>query len=537
MNKINQESNLQNDVTILQRELSHLNNLFEFTRITNAVSDLDTLVVHLNSFLLKTLNLKNAAFFVEDNGLYKIIASENIDNPYFYEFKNRGEGIWHILEEANPLTVHKSTGEKRYPRFFESYELSGLNAHLWLPFVFDNKVIAIISLGEKISGTPFCEEDLTLLKNLINFFSPVIHKFIKQKEKESSLVYLQKTLHNISILYNIGQAMNFIDDLKRLIQLILAKALQTIGAERGSLMLYDSSSNELAIKVVHGLPDKDVEKKINEGQIECTRIKVGEGIAGDAFLNKKAIITNLGENDPRFFKSHLSNVRSLLCIPLIVKEEAIGVINITNKKDGNFFDQDDLDFMGALANQAAIAISNAQLYELAITDSLTKLFIRRHFEFLFESEIKRSARYKHHISLLIMDIDNFKSINDNYGHQAGDEMLKKISQVILATIRKIDMASRYGGEEFALILPETNKEHARKISERLRQKIADISIKVKGGVEVRPTISIGIASYPVDAEEKGTLVGHADEALYFAKKMGKNCVAEYNPKGCLLVKE
>ncbi|OGI00997.1 MAG: hypothetical protein A2Y25_07785 [Candidatus Melainabacteria bacterium GWF2_37_15] len=537
MNSINQESPYQNKITMLENELSRINKLFEFTNITNAVSDFDSLVIHLNSFLMKAFELNNIAFFLEKDNVYQLVANENIDNPYSFEFKNRDEGIWHVLNEGKPAKLLNEKGEKIYFQFFEAYDLLDLDAAIWLPIVFEKNVIAVISLGKKKSGEPFNDVDFDFFKNFIGFFNPVINKFIRQKEKESSLIYLQKTLHNISILYNIGQAMNFIDDLKRLIQLILAKAIQTIGAERGSLMLYDSATNDLVIKVVYGLPDKDIEKKINEGQIECTRIKVGEGIAGDAFINKKAIITNLGENDPRFFPSYLSNVQSLLCLPLIVKEEAIGVINITNKKNGKFFDQDDLDFMGALANQAAIAISNAQLYELAITDSLTKLFIRRHFEFQLENEIKRCARYKHHVSLLMMDIDNFKSINDNYGHQTGDEMLKKIALVILETIRKIDMASRYGGEEFALILPETYKENARKIAERLRKKISGISIKTKGGVEISPTISIGIASYPVDAEDKHTLIGHADEALYFVKKMGKNCVAEYTSKGCILIKD
>lgn len=536
MNSVNQETNLIEKIAKLQNELNHINDLFEFTSITNAVSDLDSLCIHLNSFLMKMYSLKDISFFVEENGIYKLIANENIDNPFAFEFKNNGEGIWHILNEGNPLKLVNGKNEVIYPQFIENNDLSDLNARIWLPFIYDGNVIAILSLGEKSNSEPFSDEEIGFLKNLIKFFNPVVYKFIQQQEKESSLIYLQKTLHNISILYNIGQAMNFIDDLKRLIQLILGKAIQTIGAERGSLMLYDSPSSELVIKVVYGLPDKEIEKKINEGQIECTRIKVGEGIAGDAFMNKKAIITNLGENDPRFFPSYLSNVQSLLCLPLIVKEEAIGVINITNKKNGKFFDQDDLDFMGALANQAAIAISNAQLYELAITDSLTKLFIRRHFEYLLENEIKRSARYKHHVSLLMMDIDNFKSINDTYGHQAGDEMLKKISQVILNTIRKIDMASRYGGEEFAIILPETYKENARKIAERLRKKIEDISVNIKGKT-LKPTISIGIASFPLDCENKEQLIGLADEALYFAKKMGKNSVAEYTDKGCILIKE
>lgn len=532
---INQDNQLTSQVEHLRNELEMLNKLFEFTSITNAVTDLESLAIQLNLFLSENFKLKNIAFFAEQDEFYRVISHENIESPYSFEFKNQGEGIWHVLNEGKPVNLVSQEKERMYLPFFEAYDLFELNAQVILPFVFQGNVIAAITLGEKDSGEPFTDEDFYFFKNLINFFAPVINKFKKQKEKEANLIYLQKTLHNISILYNIGQAMNFIDDLKRLIRIILAKAIQTLGAERGSLMLYDSSTEELVVKVVYGLPDKEFEKKINDGLVECTKIKIGEGIAGDAFANKKAIITNLGENDPRFIPSEVSNVKSLICLPLIVKDEAIGVINISNKKEGKFFNQDDLDFMGALANQAAIAISNAQLYELAITDSLTKLFTRRHFDHLFECELKRSVRYKHPLSIIMIDVDNFKDLNDTYGHQMGDEMLRRISNVIKTTLRKIDLPCRYGGEEFTVILPETHKKSARKISERLRKNISEIVIKTKDNQEISPTVSIGVANYPVDSQEKDELLDFSDKALYFAKKMGKNCVAEYSKNGCLLV--
>lgn len=532
---INQDNQVEQQIIQLKSELAQLNKLFEFTSITNAVSDTDSLAILLNSFIIESFKLKNIAFFCEQEGFYRIISHENIDSPFSFEFKNKGEGIWHIINEGKPVNLFNKASERMFSQFFQTNDLFELDSSMFLPFVFQGKVIAIISIGGKESGELFSEEEFQFFENLINFFAPVINKFRKQHEKETNLVHLQKTLHNISILYNIGQAMNFIDDLKKLIQIILAKAIQTLEAERGSLMLYDASTEKLVVKVVYGIPDKEYEKKINDGHVDCTKIKVGEGIAGEAFANKKAIISNLGENDPRFMPSEISRVQSLICLPLVVKEEAIGVINISNKKNGKFFNQDDLDFMGALANQAAIAISNAKLYELAITDSLTGLFIRRHFDYLLDSEIKRSARYKHSISLLMMDIDNFKSINDTYGHQMGDKILKKISDIIQLTIRKIDMPCRYGGEEFTLILPETNKKNSENISERLRQKISEITIKTKKNENISPTISIGIANFPIDGQEKEELIGYADEALYFAKKMGKNCVAEYNKTGCLLL--
>jgi len=532
---IQEDTPILGKIEELHEELMQLNKFFQISKITSCVSDINSMADQILNFLKTDMNLKNAAFFIVEENKYRVISCENIISPYSYEFENLGEGIWHIIENGKSINLLNEEGRNVYFQFFEFYDLLNLEAAVWMPIVHDKNVLAIISLGQKKSGLPFTTVEMNFLDRIIEYISQVVDKLEKNKEKEASLIYLQKTLHNISILYNIGQAVNFIDDLKRLIQIILAKAIQTIGAEKGSLMLYDPSTDELVVKVVYGLPDKELEEKINDGTFECTRIKAGSGIAGEAFTGKKAIITNLGSNDPRFFQAEVSNVNSLLCLPLIVKDEVIGVINISNKKEGHLFNHDDLDFMGALANQAAIAISNAQLYKLAITDSLTKLFVRRHFEHLIENELRRSIRYKHNLSLLMVDIDNFKSINDTYGHQTGDEILRQISEVIIKTVRKIDMPCRYGGEEFAIILPETHKDNSRKIAERLRRNIAAITIETKEKQIVSPTISIGISAYPFDGDTKENLIGFADKALYHAKNCGKNCVSEYTCEGCNII--
>ena len=221
---------------------------------------------------------------------------------------------------------------------------------------------------------------------------------------------------------------------------------------------------------------------------------------------------------------------------MIAKGEPIGVINITNKLNGKLFNKQDLEFIEALANQAAIAIDNAKLYELATKDGLTKLYIYRHFYTLLENEIKRSSRYNHEMTLLMMDIDNFKQVNDTYGHPVGDQVLREIANCIQQTIRKIDIASRYGGEEFTVILPETNIKDAKIIAERIRKNISKIKINVKGDIYICPTVSIGMSEYPSCALDEQTLIELADVALYNAKNNGKNCVCEYNPNtGCILL--
>ena len=298
-------------------------------------------------------------------------------------------------------------------------------------------------------------------------------------------------------------------------------------------MLYDYTLNALQVRIVSGLKDKKLEEAINNGAVQCAKIGIGEGIAGTVFLERKPIITNLGSADPRHIvKEFMTNVKSLLCVPLIAKGEVIGVINITNKKHDKLFNQKDLEFITSLANQAAIAIDNAKLYELATKDGMTKLYIYRHFCTLLENEIRRCERYKRNISLLMLDIDNFKHVNDTYGHLMGDNILRRISNILQQTVRNIDIPARYGGEEFVVILPETNKDDACIIAERIRKSISQIVVVVNDKISISPTVSIGIAQYTTDGKDPKELINAADTALYHSKHNGKNCVSIYEKDGC-----
>ncbi len=186
--------------------------------------------------------------------------------------------------------------------------------------------------------------------------------------------------------------------------------------------------------------------------------------------------------------------------------------------------------MDTLISQIAISLYNSILFNklqrLAITDGLTGLHNHRHFQEHLENEIREALRYKKSLSMLMVDIDHFKAINDTYGHPQGDAILKKISEVILQTIRDVDFAARYGGEEFCVLLPNTDVKGAYRIAERLRKNIESLYVDSNGKV-VRFTISIGVAGMPEDARSKDELIGHADEALYFSKENGRNRTAVY----------
>ncbi len=327
---------------------------------------------------------------------------------------------------------------------------------------------------------------------------------------------------NVELLYNVSMAMNFINDSDKLLNLILDKAIKALHAERGSLMLLDDQTDELMLKVVRGLGEEPLKKRVT--------LKIGEGIAGMVVQTGKPLMVNEGYLDPRFKSFDFAverekRVKSMICVPLMIEDKAFGVINIVNKPgDSSPFEEQDQKLLQALASQAAVAINNAKLYELAITDGLTKLYIHRYFQARLDEEIIRSRRYSQEFSIALFDIDHFKNFNDTYGHQQGDIVLREMAGIVKHTIRdNIDIAARYGGEEFVIILPETQLNGAAVFAERLRKNV-EIH-KFPGQDEpLHVTISIGCSSYPASSEEKVQLVKKADDALYRAKEEGRNTV-------------
>jgi diguanylate cyclase (GGDEF)-like protein len=328
---------------------------------------------------------------------------------------------------------------------------------------------------------------------------------------------------NISVLYNVSNAMNFISDSDKLLNIILDKALEALHAERGSLMLLDGEDETLMVKVIRGLDEKAA------GYI---KIKVGEGVAGHVAATGEPLVISSGDEDERFKKFqewiNRSRISSLLCVPLKIEDKVIGVINMVNKHEGEHFNENDIKLMMVLSSQYAVTLSKAKLYEDSITDGMTKLFIHRYFQARLDDELKRARRYKTRLSLVMFDIDHFKSFNDTYGHQQGDIVIQDCANVIRASIREhIDIAARYGGEEFAIIMPETGPEGAQVLAERLRIAIEEHEFP---GQEkpLHVTVSLGISTFPEDAVEKNMIIKLADEALYAAKEAGRNNVQIYS---------
>jgi diguanylate cyclase (GGDEF)-like protein len=217
------------------------------------------------------------------------------------------------------------------------------------------------------------------------------------------------------------------------------------------------------------------------------------------------------------------SIRSILAAPLSVQHEAIGVLCVQSPRVAAYT-VDHLSVLTTIALQAAIAIENARNYQLAIVDQLTHLYLRDFFTRKLSEEQARSRRYGSSFTVLMIDVDWFKEINDGVGHMMGDRYLKQVGEIILETMRAADIPCRWGGDEFCVLLPETDREGARAIAERLRTRVEETVLRI-GDQAIRATVSIGIASYPEDSPGNVQgLLDRADRALYAAKQAGRNRV-------------
>jgi len=225
-----------------------------------------------------------------------------------------------------------------------------------------------------------------------------------------------------------------------------------------------------------------------------------------------------------------SGVRSWLGVPLSIYGETAGVLAVQSRERGAF-DADHRRLLESIGAQAAVALQNARLYELAMVDGLTSLFVRRYFDARLEEEIERSRRFGGDFSVVMMDIDDFKQLNDTHGHQAGDLVLVRVADIVNREMRGVDTAARYGGEEFAMVLPRTGMLDAYNQAERIRTLIEEARISFDGKA-LSVTGSFGIASYPESGLGKAEdLIRRADTALYRAKRTGKNRVELYWAEG------
>jgi len=252
-------------------------------------------------------------------------------------------------------------------------------------------------------------------------------------------------------------------------------------------------------------------------------IPQGVGLCHRALATGRSIIVNDVLIEPEYIQAY-GEARSEICVPLIFFGEKLGVLCLNSTRAGSFQD-DDTQALESVADICAASIRNAQYFEqarqLAYLDGLTSIFNRRFFELRILEELERSQRYNTTLSIIMLDIDQFKRLNDEFNHLLGDEVLRQVAVIMMQQMRKGDVVCRYGGEEFAVILPQTSGENAMEAAEKLRRAVESFHFP---GVPRPVTISAGVANCPQFGRNRDELVAAADAALYVAKQGGRNRV-------------
>lgn len=336
---------------------------------------------------------------------------------------------------------------------------------------------------------------------------------------------LDKKILELYTLYNVSKVLSTSFEHEELLTMIVENVSRGLKIDRVMIMLVDERADSLYISSHTGSLGFEAEKR---------RFKIGEGFYGAVAKTGKAGIVNAlsGNGTPVPEDLFGDDACSVISVPFSVKNRTLGLLNAF-KKQPDVFNEADLDLLVTVSEHIALALENARLYketqQLAITDGLTGLYNHRSFRQRLKDEVGRAERYRHSLSIIMIDIDYFKKYNDLNGHPAGDFLLRELGALFKGKLRTTDFLARYGGEEFVVLLPETGKDSAVAMAERIRSSVADYPFPFR---ESQPggllTISLGVATFDTDAAGDDELIKKADQALYKAKDSGKNTVVAYS---------
>jgi diguanylate cyclase (GGDEF)-like protein len=349
---------------------------------------------------------------------------------------------------------------------------------------------------------------------------------MKEQQSYDLTQLLERRNEELRIFLEIGTAITSSLDLQEILRVIMEKVSILLKPSTWSLLLADKETGDLIFEIA---VSPAAEK------LKGMRLKSGEGIAGWVVEHAVPLLIPDVTKDPRFAgqidKAVAFITRSIVCVPIKSRNRCLGVIELVNSFEEQDFSEADLRLISAIADYAAIAIENArhveQIRELVITDDLTGLHNSRHMHELLDHEFERAKRYTTPLSLVFIDLDHFKEVNDTHGHLVGSRLLTEIGRLIKENLRTVDYAARYGGDEFVLILPNTAKKGAVVVAAKLRNALRQRQFHADDGTPFKITASFGIASYPEDATTKRDLVSLADQAMYAVKESSRDGIRSY----------
>jgi diguanylate cyclase (GGDEF)-like protein len=358
--------------------------------------------------------------------------------------------------------------------------------------------------------------DWTLSKMLLSEWAARLSSVLQRFTLRISNASTRRLLAAYALPRRLARA----DDAASMYQSIVETCAKAVDAQKGSIAVFNPEQQSLAITATVGYPSVLVRR---------LRFRPGAGIIGTVFRTGRAMRIGNSAQLGTLSRPRLRyRTSSFISVPLRGSAGVLGVINVSDRRDGRPFDISDLRTILTLGAVAGLALDRAFAYEearasarVAAVDGLTGLFNRHHFHTRLEEEVERARRQASPLTLLMLDVDHFKQLNDRLGHLVGDAVLRVVGDVLRRSVRLFDVCARVGGDEFAILMPGSGAESTRHVAERIREGVEDS--RPPGGPwadDVRVTASIGIATFAGGTGEE--LFGRADQAMYAAKRDGRN---------------
>jgi diguanylate cyclase (GGDEF)-like protein len=345
---------------------------------------------------------------------------------------------------------------------------------------------------------------------------------VKQKaETEKNIDKNALEVLNLYSLLEITRSINTLQDFNRLLELIVDSAITLTKADRGFLMLF-SKNGGLEFRVTRNIDKKTLEG----GEFKISRTVVNHVLA----TSKPLFLSDIYKDDKFKISDSIEalGLHMVMCVPLMAKERLLGLIYVDSQEETEIFTKTEEKIFEAFAAQASVAIENSYLYDSSIHDTLTGLYNYGYLRSRLEEEITRASRYKKEvISFMMLDFDDFKSMNDSHSHIFGNSILVKVAGLIKETVRKYDIPARYGGDEYAILMPGADERDAWYLAQRLQKAIAALKFSI-GKETISITVSIGISTFPVEKIiDSENVILEADHALFVAKRKGGNQIVQF----------
>jgi diguanylate cyclase (GGDEF)-like protein len=490
--------------------------LAQFINTIQSISNMEQFGSEFVSLLSQSIGCQRACLLlpqIEDNTFIARFIYPPVENNPISALKLRADNpILTWLKQKRVLLPERNINV--YPEFKsiwqeEREEIQWAAVKVFVPLINMDELVGVLAIGERQGEKPYTVEDFDLLNAIgIQVAAGMEKEYIYEqlREQDNEIAFINRLTTVVTSSVSIETIFEgFVQELRNVVQFDWATI--ALADEKELYFLALSSTVDSPWQ-----PNERVQLEGTATEFVCRE-------------RKSLYEADLAQYRRFWTGEHYvqQGIRSVVYLPLTIKDKSIGTLVVASRRP-NAFTAKQIKLLEQVALQIATPIENSQLYaqaeQRARIDELTGLFNRRHFEEQLKEEVSRHSRYGDIFSIFLIDLDNFKSYNDLYGHPSGDILLNRTGKIIKSSVRDADQAFRYGGDEFVVILPQTNTDGARVVADRVRQRIAEEMDKSESAI----TCSAGLASYPSDGVVSTELVNAADTALYFAKRTGGNRV-------------